>query len=105
METPEEDLPSEEITDMSRLQLLEVAHMCARAAWLFPDDHEQRMAALIACHNIGVDYVEMVAHAMDCTGADFDTARREVAEALRRSADRFYVSEALAGRVEIDLPD
>lgn len=73
----------------------EAAHMTARAAWLYPDDHEQRAAAVIACDAINVNYLEVVASVMESTGAGADLARRLVAEALRKTADETW-AEALA---------
>jgi hypothetical protein len=82
---------------VSSLELAETAHVAARLSWLWPDDHEQRAAAVQACAAIGVDYIEAVAQVMRDTAASAHAARREVAEALRRTADRTY---AAYGRVD-----
>lgn len=80
----------------SRLELAETAHMAARLCWMWPDDHEQRTAAIQACHAINVDYIGALAKVMHETGASAHVARRELAEALRRAADRIYATD---GRV------
>ena len=69
----------------------------ARLCWLWPDDHEQRVAAVQACAAIGVDYIEALAKVMRDTAASAHVARRELAEALRRAADHVYATE---GRVD-----
>ncbi|MGH2941340.1 MAG: hypothetical protein ACRDLN_00995 [Solirubrobacteraceae bacterium] len=79
--------------DVSPLELAETAHMAARLCWLWPDDHEQRMAAVQACAAINVDYIEVLAKIMQDTGASAHVARRELAEALRKAADRVYASD------------
>jgi hypothetical protein len=78
---------------VSALELAETAHMAARLCWLWPDDHEQRMAAIQACDAIGVDYISALAKVMDDTAASADTARRQLAEALRKAADQVYAGE------------
>ena len=78
---------------VSQLELAETAHMAARLCWLWPDDHEQRMAAVEACAAINVDYIEALAHIMQSTGASARVARRELAEALRKAADRIYATD------------
>jgi hypothetical protein len=77
----------------SLLALAETAHMAARICWLWPDDHEQRTAAIQACAAIDVDYIGVLAKIMHDTAASAQVARREVAEALRKAADRIYASE------------
>lgn len=77
----------------SPLELAETAHMAARLCWLWPDDHEQRMAAVQACAAIDVDYIGALAQLMHDTAASAHVARRELAEALRKAADRIYASE------------
>jgi hypothetical protein len=67
--------------------------MAARLCWLWPDDHEQRTAAIQACHAIEVDYIGALAKVMNSTGASAHAARRELAEALRKGADRIYATE------------
>jgi hypothetical protein len=82
---------------VSPLELVETAHMAARLCWLWPDDHEQRMAAVQACAAMDVDYIAALATIMHDTAASAHVARRELAEALRTAADRIYASE---GRVD-----
>jgi DNA-directed RNA polymerase subunit RPC12/RpoP len=77
----------------SPLELAETAHMAARLCWMWPDDHEQRTAAIQACDAIGVDYIGAVAKLMHDTAASADLARRQVAEALRKAADRIYATD------------
>jgi hypothetical protein len=67
--------------------------MAARLCWLWPDDHEQRMAAVQACGAINVDYIEALAKLMHDTAASAHVARRELAEALRKAADRIYATD------------
>jgi hypothetical protein len=86
----------QEPTTVSRLELAETAHMAARLCWLWPDDHDQRLAAVQACEAVGVDYIGALAKVMDHTGASAHVARRELAEALRKAADRIYATD---GRV------
>jgi hypothetical protein len=78
---------------ISRLELAETAHMAARLCWLWPDDHEQRVAAIQACDAINVDYIGALASVMHDTAASAHIARRELAEALRKAADRIYATE------------
>jgi hypothetical protein len=82
---------------VSRLELAETAHMAARLCWMWPDDHEQRTAAIQACDAINVDYIGALAKVMHQRGASAHAARRELAEALRKAADRIYATE---GRVD-----
>ena len=89
--------PAGDDVHISPLELAETAHMAARLCWLWPDDHEQRMAAVQACEAINVDYIEALAKIMHDTAASAHVARRELAEALRKAADRIYASE---GRVD-----
>jgi len=77
---------------ISPLELAETAHMAARLCWLWPDDHELRMAAIEACDAIDMDYIEALANVMHDTEVSAHVARRELAEALRRTADRIYAS-------------
>jgi hypothetical protein len=79
------------------LELAEIAHMAARLCWLWPDDHEQRAAAIEACHAINVDYIGALATVMNGAEASAHAARRELAEALRKAADRIYATQ---GRVD-----
>jgi hypothetical protein len=89
--------PTGDDARVSPLELVETAHMAARLCWLWPDDHEQRMAAVRACEAINVDYIEALAKIMRDTAASAHLARRELAEALRNAADRVYDGE---GRVD-----
>lgn len=82
---------------VSRLELAETAHMAARLCWMWPDDHEQRTAAIQACETINVDYIGALAKVMGDTGASAHVARRQLAEALRKAADRVYATD---GRVD-----
>jgi DNA-directed RNA polymerase subunit RPC12/RpoP len=88
---------SEDKRVVSRLELAETAHMAARLCWMWPDDHEQRTAAIQACNAISVDYIGALAKVIHDTGASAHVARRELAEALRRTADRIYAAD---GRVD-----
>lgn len=81
--------------DVTPLQLAETAHMAARLCWLWPGDHEQRATAVQACAAINVDYIGALAALMENTAASADVARRELAEALRRAADRMYAADGL----------
>jgi hypothetical protein len=85
--------PTSDEADPSPLELVETAHMAARLCWLWPDDHEQRMAAVQACAAIDVDYIEALAKVMRDTAASAHVARRELAEALRKAADRTYATQ------------
>jgi hypothetical protein len=89
--------PAGDDAQASPLALAEIAHMAARLCWLWPDDHEQRAAAIQACEAINVDYIGVLAKIMHDTAASAHVARRELAEALRKAADRIYASE---GRVD-----
>ncbi|MEA2230950.1 MAG: hypothetical protein QOD83_766 [Solirubrobacteraceae bacterium] len=82
---------------VSPLELAEIAHMAARLCWMWPDDHEQRTAAIQACAAINVDYIGALATLMHDRGASAHIARRQVAEALRKAADRIYESESRTG--------
>jgi hypothetical protein len=84
---------SQEPADASPLELAETAHMAARLCWLWPDDPEQRTAAIQACDAINVDYIGALASVMRDTAASAHVARRELAEALRKAADRIYATE------------
>jgi DNA-directed RNA polymerase subunit RPC12/RpoP len=81
----------------SPLELAETAHMAARLCWLWPDDHEQRAAAVQACDAINLDYIAALAKFMGDTAASAHVARRELAEALRKAADRIYATQRPAG--------
>jgi hypothetical protein len=81
----------------SRLELAETAHMAARLCWMWPGDHEQRIAAIKACEAIDVDYIGALAKLMHDTGASAHVTRRQLAEALRRTADRIYAAD---GRID-----
>jgi hypothetical protein len=85
--------PTSDEANPSPLELAETAHMAARLCWLWPDDHEQRMAAVQACAAIDVDYIEALATVMRDTAASAHVARRELAEALRKAADRIYATQ------------
>jgi hypothetical protein len=89
--------PAGDGAQASPLELVETAHMAARLCWLWPDDHEQRMAAVQACQAIDLDYIEAVAKVMQATAASAHVARRELAEALRSAADRIYAADGRAG--------
>ena len=89
--------PPHDAADVSPLELAETAHMAARLCWLWPNDHEQRTAAIQACDAINVDYIGALAKIMHDTGATAHVARRQLAEALRRAADRIYATD---GRVD-----
>ena len=95
--TAAEQEPASDGAEISPLELVETAHMAARLCWLWPNDHEQRMAAVQACEAINVDYIEAVAKVMQDTAASAHVARRELAEALRKAADRIYATD---GRVD-----
>jgi DNA-directed RNA polymerase subunit RPC12/RpoP len=84
--------PSGDEVHASPLELAETAHMAARLCWLWPDDHEQRMAAVQACAAINVDYIGALSTIMQDTAASAHVARRELAEALRKAADRMYAT-------------
>jgi hypothetical protein len=88
--------PAVEAATLSRLELAETAHMAARLCWLWPDDHEQRIAAIQACAAVNVDYIEALAKVMHDTGASAEAARRQLAEALRRASDRIYAADGPA---------
>jgi hypothetical protein len=92
---PRQELASDE-AHVSPLELAETAHMAARLCWLWPDDHEQRTAAIQACAAIDVDYIGALAKVMHDTAASAHVARRRLAEALREAADRIYATD---GRV------
>lgn len=85
--------PSSDEAVPSPLELAETAHMAARLCWLWPDDHEQRLAAVQACAAIDVDYIGALAQIMQDTAASADVARRELAEALRKAADRIHAAQ------------
>ena len=78
---------------ISRLEMAETAHMAARLCWIWPDDHEQRTAAIQACDAINVDYIGALAKVMHDRGSSAHVARRELAEALRKAADRIYAAD------------
>lgn len=80
----------------SQLEMAEVAHMAARSSWLWPEDEELREAAAEACAAFGVDYLEVLARTVETSGMSINLARREVAEALRRSADRVWHGTIIA---------
>jgi hypothetical protein len=89
--------PASDDAGASPLELAETAHMAARLCWLWPDDHELRTAAIQACAAINVDYIEALAKVMHDTAAAAHVARRQLAEALRRGADRIHATD---GRVD-----
>jgi hypothetical protein len=84
----------------SRLELAETAHMAARLCWLWPDDEDQRNAAIAACDAVNVDYIETLAAIMTDTAASAHVARRHLAEALRKAADRIYEADGRIGERE-----
>jgi len=86
--------PTSDKPHVSALELAETAHMAARLCWLWPDDHEQRMAAVQACAAIDVDYIGALAQLMRDRAAPAHVARRELTEALRKAADRIYATES-----------
>jgi hypothetical protein len=88
---------------VSRLELAETAHMAARLCWMWPDDHEQRTAAIQACDAINVDYIGALAKVMDNTGASAHVARRQLAEALRKAADRIYAADGQVDERDEDV--
>jgi hypothetical protein len=88
---------------ISRLELAETAHMAARLCWMWPDDHEQRTAAVHACDAINVDYIGALAKVMHDTGASAHVARRQLAEALRTAADRIYATDGRADEWDEDV--
>lgn len=88
---------------VSRLELAETAHMAARLCWMWPDDHEQRTAAIEACDTINVDYIEALAKVMRDTGASAQVARRQLAEALRKAADRIYAADGWVDASDEDI--
>ena len=81
----------------SRLELAETAHVAARLCWLWPDDEDQRTAAIEACDAINIDYIGALATIMRDTAASAPDARRHLAEALRTAADRIYATD---GRID-----
>lgn len=85
--------PAGDDAQVSPLELAETAHMAARLCWLWPDDDEQRTAAIQACEAINVDYIGALAKVMHDTAASAHVARRELAEALRKAADRVYATD------------
>jgi hypothetical protein len=85
--------PATDHAQVTPLELAETAHMAARLCWLWPDDDEQRTAAIQACDAINVDYIGALAKVMDDTAASAHVARRQLAEALRKAADRIYATE------------
>jgi hypothetical protein len=87
------DEPTSDKPHVNALELAETAHLAARLCWLWPDDHEQRMAAVQACAAIDVDYIGALATIMHDTTAPAHVARRELAEALRKTADRIYATQ------------
>lgn len=89
--------PASDGAEASLLELVETAHMAARLCWLWPNDHEQRMAGVQACEAINLDYIEALAKVMQDTAASAHVARRELAEALRKAADGIYATD---GRVD-----
>jgi hypothetical protein len=84
--------PAGDHVHVSPLELAETAHMAARLCWLWPDDDEQRTAAIQACDAINVDYIGALAKVMDDTAASAHVARRHLAEALRKAADHVYAT-------------
>jgi hypothetical protein len=94
--------PATDNAHVSPLELAETAHMAARLCWLWPDDDEQRTAAIQACDAINVDYIGALASLMHDRGASAHIARRHVAEALRKAADRIYASESRTGARQDD---
>lgn len=91
--TVKRQTPAGEARVPSRLELAETAHMAARLCWLWPDDEDQRTAAIEACDAVNVDYIEALACIMRDTAASAPVARRHVAEALRKAADRIYAAD------------
>jgi hypothetical protein len=85
--------PATDNAHVSPLELAETAHMAARLCWLWPDDDEQRTAAIQACDAINVDYIGALAKVMADTAASAHVARRQLAEALRKAADQIYAAE------------
>ena len=83
--------------EVSPLELAETAHLATRLCWLWPDDHEQRTAAVQACAAINVDFIGALAKVMHDTGAFAEVARRQLAEALRKAADRIYANGGRVG--------
>lgn len=83
--------------ELNALETVESAHMCCRAAWLWPEDDEQRENAMMAASLCGVDYilylekiVNIIQGPMDMA---IDRARREMAESFRVWADRLYLEK------------
>ena len=86
-------VPSPKPAGASPLERIETAHMAARLCWLWPDDEEQRAAAIDACDAINIDYIGALAEMMEDSAASAHVVRREFAEALRKAADRIYAAD------------
>ncbi len=62
------------------------AALGALACFVFPENDAQRGYTVLACANVGVDYIEHLADELG-TETDFDHARRGVARTLLAQAD------------------
>lgn len=81
----------------THLEIVETAHLACRAAWLWPEDDEQRVAAILASSQAGVDYIlqleKIVGIVRGPLDQAIDRARREMAEGFRLWADRLYIEK------------
>ncbi len=91
-----------------RITALYAAHICALGAWLHHEDDEQINNAVIACQNINVDYCRAVTAVVISQGATLRTARRAVAESLRKGAENQYAKlmedAIMAAPVIVNIP-
>jgi hypothetical protein len=76
--------------EYTQFMAAEITHAACRVAWLYPDDHELRLAAIVACAATGLDYIATLASLMENMGATAEQARRKVAESYRVVADKLY---------------
>jgi hypothetical protein len=85
----------EEHNQPTQLEMVTEAHMATTGAWLYPSDEHMREVAILACGNVGFDYIELVAETMEKAttadtsgveqpGVDANTARHMVAESFWR---------------------
>lgn len=84
----------------------ETAHLAARLAWLWPDDHTRRLDAVTAWHAVGKDYLGTMATFIESTGgkASNDTAAKWLADHMRGIAEQLYVAMVTANASPLTIP-
>lgn len=87
------------------------AFITCYAAWLHPDDHDVREAAVLACAVAGIDYVEVLAKTLeeghDASGNRFtpETARYAIAASWLKVTEQHYALHGYNDPLPVFDPD